>query len=93
MLQQQGALKFSVELIFTKDFFEVHNVSKNIGAISNSTRHKSDIKFYTDGPQIFGTTINNLNAQATWQLKFMHPCPGLNKSTVHERYKADSMGV
>jgi hypothetical protein len=34
-----------------------------------------------------------LNAQATWQLKFMHPCPRPNISTVHEWYKADSMGV
>jgi hypothetical protein len=34
----------------------VHNVSKNAGVIC----HKSDIKFYTDEPQILGTTIKKI---------------------------------
>jgi len=34
---------------------KVHYVSENAGAISNFTCHKSDIKFYTEGPQILGT--------------------------------------
>jgi hypothetical protein len=72
-LEQRCAFKFSVKLIFTEDMgFTIFPKMYEPPQILGATRVTWS-KFHTEGPQTLGTTIQNSNAQVTWQLKLCTP--------------------